>query len=243
MLYVMLPAFNEEKALSSLLDAYCRVLPTIGMDYSVVLVDDGSADDTVRVARVYSADLSMTILKHGHNRGLGAAMRTGLAFIAEHGTDDDLVATMDADNTHDPALIPLMIDKLAQGADVVIASRYESGGEEIGLSIHRRLLSRGASFLLHSIYRIPGAQDYTCGYRMYRPNKLREGIQRYGDEFITENSFVCMAEILIKIAKLPATVAEVPLTLRYDLKEGASKMKKVRTILRYLKFVTTVEFK
>jgi len=183
----------------------------------------------------------MTILRHGKNKGLGAAMRTGLTHIAEHGKDDDLVLTMDADNTHDPSIIPSMLRKIGQNADVVIASRYESGGAEVGLSAQRKFLSRGASLLLDTVYRIPGVRDYTCGYRLYRNACVRETIRRYGKHFITEDSFVCMAEILVKIAKLPSTVAEVPLILRYDLKEGASKMKKLKTIMRYLRFITTVE--
>lgn len=99
---------------------------------------------------------------------------------------------------------------------MAIASRYETGGDEVGLKLHRKILSRGASFLLDKCFKVEGAKDYTCGYRMYRRSVIKNAFNRYGENFIVENSFVCMAEILIKVAYLPARVAEVPLVLRYE---------------------------
>jgi dolichol-phosphate mannosyltransferase len=81
---------------------------------------------------------------------------------------------------------------------------------------------------------IRGAKDYTCGYRLYSGRILRKAGEIYGENLVEEPNFVCMVEILIKLARTGASIGEVPLVLRYDLKAGASKMKIGRTIVRYL---------
>jgi dolichol-phosphate mannosyltransferase len=237
MIYVMLPAYNEEKCLPLLLDNFYRVFQEISMPYKVVVVDDGSVDHTASIAKQYALRMPLELIKHGVNKGLGAAMRTGLSHVAETSRPTDVIVTMDADNTHNPEVLLEMLKKVEQGADVVIASRYQTGGDEVGLEVHRKMLSRGASLLLGLFFRVEGASDYTCGYRMYRCSVIKNALKRYGKALITENGFVCMAEILVKVAYLPATIAEVPLILRYDLKEGVSKMKKIKTIIQYLKFI------
>ena len=237
MIYVMLPAYNEEKALPVLLDKFSKLFEGNQLPYEVVVVDDGSTDGTAGIAERYARKIPLKLLKHGVNKGLGAAMRTGFSHIARISDSSDVVLTMDADNTHDPELALQMLKKTEGGADVVIASRYAEGGEEVGLKLHRKVLSRGASFLLDTCFTVRGARDYTCGYRMYRAWTIKQAFDRYKENFIVENSFVCMAEILIKIAYLPAQVEEVPLILRYDLKEGESKMKKLKTIMRYIRFI------
>ena len=237
MLYVMLPAYNEQDALPQLLDRFEALFAEYAVEHGYVVVDDGSRDNTLKVAEDRAKTLPMTVLPHGVNKGLGAAMQTGFAHLAEHAADDDIVVTMDADNTHDPALVPAMKDALDAGADVVIASRYAPGGEEVGLNAFRKVLSRGASFVVSTFLPVPGARDYTCGYRMYRVSKIKQAFARYGDGFITETSFVCMAEILVKTAYLPSRVAEVGLVLRYDMKGSPSKMKYLKTIIRYFDFI------
>jgi dolichol-phosphate mannosyltransferase len=147
--------------------------------------------------------------------------------------DEDVLITMDADNTHNPQLIGAMVKKIRSGASLVIASRYEQGSEVVGLSAARKFLSRGASELLRFFFPIPGAKDYTCGYRAYRGVKLKQAFELYGNRLVEERGFTCMAEILIKMRAVGVRVAEVPLVLRYDFKSGESKMKVPRTILHY----------
>jgi dolichol-phosphate mannosyltransferase len=198
------------------------------------VVDDGSRDGTIAAARSFADRLSIEVVPHGVNRGLGAALRTGLTAALERASDADAIATMDADNTHDPALLPDMLRRLEEApADLVIASRYTPGGEEVGLTALRRVLSRGASLLLTLVAPVRGARDYTCGYRLYRAALLRRAAGAWGDRLIEEAGFTCMAEVLLKLGRGGARVAEHPLILRYDLKEGASKMKVLRTIGRY----------
>jgi dolichol-phosphate mannosyltransferase len=239
MLVVMLPAYNESEAVPPLLARVAPVLKALPVNGRVLLVDDGSADDTIAVARRESQRLgiALTVAEHGVNRGLGEALKTGFMWARDNLAPDDVLVVMDTDNTHDPAVIPSMLAKLAEGCDVVIASRYAPGGEEVGLSPLRALLSRGASFVLSVFLPVKGARDYSCGYRAYTGKTVSRAFATYGDDFITETGFVSSAEILIKCAYLPARVGEVPLVLRYDLKGGASKMNITDTIGRYITMI------
>ena len=200
----------------------------------VLVVDDGSSDGTVAGAGAFADRLGIEVVPHGVNRGLGAALQTGLTEALRRAGATDAIATMDADNTHDPGLLPEMLRRLeTTPADVVIASRYTPGGEEVGLTPLRRLLSRGASLLLTLVAPVRGARDYTCGYRLYRAALLRRAAEAWNDRLIEEAGFTCMAEVLLKLGRGGARVTEHPLVLRYDLKQGASKMKVMRTIGRY----------
>ncbi len=236
-IWLALPAYNEERSLPPLLERCIPVAAALAGDgcrLAVIVVDDGSRDGTIAAARAFAGRLEVEVVPHGVNRGLGAALRTGLPAAIERAGEDDLVATMDADNTHDPGLLPEMRRRLlADPADLVIASRYTPGGDEIGLSPLRKVLSRGASTLLTLVTPVRGARDYTCGYRLYRASLLRRAAAAWGERLIEESGFTCMAEVLLKLGRGGARVAEAPLVLRYDLKEGASKMKVARTIGRY----------
>jgi dolichol-phosphate mannosyltransferase len=236
-IWLALPAYNEERSLPALLERclpVSRTLAAAGSRLSVIVVDDGSGDGTIAAARRFEDRLAVSVVPHDVNRGLGAALRTGLKAALEQATDSDAIATMDADNTHDPALLTEMLRRLTgTPADIVIASRYVAGGEEVGLSALRKVLSRGASFLLSAVVPVHGARDYTCGYRIYRASMLRRAWTAWEGRLVDEAGFTCMAEVLLKLGRGGARVTEAPLVLRYDLKEGASKMKVLRTIARY----------
>lgn len=232
-----LPAYNEERSLPALLIRcvpVAQALAAEGRQFKVVVVDDGSKDSTIATAQSFADRLAIEVVPHVVNQGLGAALRTCLASGLARVGDDDVVATMDADNTHDPGLLPAMWHHLENTpGDVVIASRYTPGGDEVGLTPLRKVLSRGASFLLTMTVPVKGARDYTCGFRVYRASMLRKASEQWKDKLIEESGFTCMAEVLLKLGRGGARVLEWPLILRYDLKEGASKMKIMRTITRY----------
>jgi dolichol-phosphate mannosyltransferase len=236
MIYVVLPAYNEEPNIKPLMDALAELRQSVP-DLTPIVVDDGSADATAQCARTYGADLNVEVIEHVKNKGLGAAVKTGLRRVCEIGRDDDIVVFLDADNSHNPDHIKGMVKLIRQGKDVVIASRYVPGGKEVGLSHFRSAGSRLVSLALASIYQVNGASDYTCGYRAYRVATVRKGFEVYSDNLVTESSFVCMAELLVKLSSVGARVAEYPLVLRYDLKQGESKMDIPKTLRRYAHFV------
>jgi len=238
MIHILLPAYNEERSITLLLDRIKQALKNFTGNYVVLVVDDGSTDTTKKVVEFLSNRLPVRIISHRSNQGLGAAMDTGLKEIMCTSSAEDIIVTMDADNTHDPALIQEMVNKINLGYDVIIASRYQKGGQEVGLSLRRKFFSKVVNVILKIIFPIIGAKDYTSGYRAYKGARLKEAFSFYNGKLVEEKGFLCMAEILIKLRRLISLrVVEVPLVLRYDLKNTPSKMKVMRTILRYLRMI------
>ncbi len=228
MIYLLLPAYNEELAIQSLLERVADV----PFDLRVIVVDDGSVDAT---AEVVARHAHVHLVRHNHNRGLGEAFRTLFGVALAEATADDLLVTMDADNTMDPELIAAMLNEVAEGSDIVIASRF-ANGREVGVPPLRRLLSRLAWLTLQSSFAVPNVRDYTCGYRMYRVSLLQK-LARSRPDFFESNGFTATVELLLNLSALNPKISEVPLVLRYDRKLGHSKMKVVTTVFQYLGLV------
>ena len=235
--YVVLPAYNEQHALAPLLDAVRQAMEPTRLPYTVIVVDDGSRDATALVASKASFDMPVELVEHDVNRGLAAALRSGLDAALDRCGPDDVIVTMDADNTHPPRLIPEMVARLQAGHDVVIASRFQPGARVHGLPRSRELFSLVARWMFQATFPIRGVRDYTCGYRAYRANALRQAIDTYGDQLITETGFACMADVLLKLRRLDLRMTEVPLELHYDRRGGDSKMPVLRTIRQTLLLV------
>jgi dolichol-phosphate mannosyltransferase len=231
MLSIVLPAYNEANDLPELIERIGRTMADYGKRFQIVVVDDGSVDGTAEVAEAAAAHLPVKVVRHERNGGLGRALRTGLLVALK---DGKYVVTMDADNSHDPELIPLMVERLQHGHDVVVASRFQNGGREVGVGLYRRALSHTASRVLRWAFPLEGVRDYSSGYRAYRAELLQHLVAEYGEQrFIEESGFACMLEALLKLGARKARIAEVPLVLRYDRKRGASKMRIARTVRRY----------
>ena len=130
-----------------------------------------------------------------------------------------------------------MVQQIAEGSDLVIASRYQPGARVKGLKRSRMFFSWAAGLLFRVFVGFEGIKDYTCGFRAYRVDMLRKTMRLYGDKFITQKGFGCMVELLLKVAGQSATMNEVPMILRYDLKQGASKMNVQKTMKQTLKLL------
>jgi len=234
---VVLPAFNEERDLGELLERIDQAMADDAQPYEVIVVDDGSQDHTSTIAERHAAFMPILLHRHPANQGLGGTIRDGLRIAAERAGERDIIVAMDADNTHTPTLIRSMIRLVHEGNDVVIASRYQRGAYVRGVPTHRRLLSYGASLLFQLAFPIHGVRDYTSGYRAYRAPLLKEAFGTYGDQFVSEDGFACMVDILLKLRSMDAICRECPIILRYDFKSGASKLNVPRTIWRTLRLL------
>jgi len=136
-------------------------------------------------------------------------------------------------------LLPTLVaEGTRRGLDLVIASRFAPGGREVGVAPHRWLLSRGASLALRLAFRLPPeVRDVSTGFKAYRGALLRRLASRWGERLVEEQGVACMAELLVKAAAIGATIGEVPMVLRYDLKAGPSKMRTARTVRAYLRLL------
>jgi len=233
---IVLPAYNEEETILSLIMDIKRILGERFNDFEVIVVNDGSTDNTAKIV----SELNLHILKlveHNRNKGLSESIKTGLLYALKNFDENDIIVTMDADNTHSPGLIHRMSTFIEEGNDVVIASRYRPGARVIGLTLARKTISFGGNMLLRLLFPTRGVKDYTSGYRAYRAGVLSKAFDLWENSFINEPGFSCQVDILLKLRKMRVIMNEVPLILRYDQKESASKMNVTSTIIDTLKLV------
>lgn len=188
-LTIVLPAINEADNLSNLLPRLHEVARSIG-SYEILVVDGGSTDDTPQRATMHGARVHFQ-----KERGYGSALKE--AFAQAEGR---FIVTMDADYSHDPYFIRDLYAMRAK-ADVVVASRYVTGGasEVSGL---RSALSRILNATFRRVLAIP-IRDMSSGFRLYRRDALRE-------IDITRRNFDALEEILIKLVGMGHSAVEVP---------------------------------
>jgi dolichol-phosphate mannosyltransferase len=236
LIVVILPAFNEETSLPILLPKLKKTLMEFGEDIRILVCNDGSNDSTQDKLENFQKEISLEIISHKVNRGLGEAIRDLFERAAEIAQPEDVIVRLDCDDTHEPEFIPTIVKKVREGYDVVIASRFLPGGGQLGVSLHRAFISRCANLFMQFFFRIPNLKEYSCGFRGYRAEKIKEAISFYGNNFIQLKGlgFTCTLEKLVKLKLLGATFGEVPFLLRYDQKQSDSKMISSVTTLGYL---------
>ena len=129
---LVLPVFNEGK---SIYDLLCSVSESISSDIQVIVVDDKSTDDSLMWVKKFLEEnnkLKVEVISHKKNIGLGGAINSGLNYCLNN-LNFKVLVTMDGDNTHNPLLIPKMVNEIDAGKDVVIASRYRKGALVLGI--------------------------------------------------------------------------------------------------------------
>lgn len=234
MIWLFLPAYNEADSLPSLLPKIAETLT--GRSYRIVVVDDGSRDRTPDILEGFRSRLPLDVLTHPINRGLGETERDGFEFIAMQCTPGDVVVRVEADDTHEPRYIFSLLEKLDSGYDVVNTSRFQPGGGQMGVDGYRSVISRAANLFMQLVFGIPGTRDYSCGFRAYRAQIIQDALAVFGNHFIQLRGlgFTSTLEMIVKLHLLGARFAEVPFVLRYDQKQGNSKMVSSITTLGYL---------
>lgn len=236
MIYIVLPAYDEERSIDSLFPKIEQVMKENQYDYKIVFVNDGSQDRTAGALDKYLDKLPIEVITHKINRGLWETIRDGFERAAESCQPGDIIIRMDCDDSHDPKYIPLMIERISEGYDVVIASRFQRGGKSFGVSAYRNLISRIANLTMKIFFPIKGVWEYSCGYRAYRAELVQDALNIFGNAFIDLRGlgFTCTLEKLIKFRMMRAKIGEIPFELRYDLKKSPSKMITSITTLGYL---------
>jgi dolichol-phosphate mannosyltransferase len=232
--FIILPCYNEEKNIETLIKSIeenCSTIP-----YKIIAVDDGSKDKTGIILNKLRKRLPITVVKHQHNKGLHAALKSGLIEAVRMAKPWDFIVTMDSDLTHDPKYISNMLSKISGAFDIVVASRYVDSAKQKGVPLHRRILSRGVSYVGKLVFKLP-IKDVTSGFRCYKAEIIAKIMERYGQSFIEAEGFEVSFELLVKAQKIGAKITEIPFFLDYSKKKGASKLKIKRTIYNYLKLL------
>lgn len=236
MILILLPAFNEEESISSLMLKLKVTLEEMNEEYKVLVCNDGSNDSTQRLLEEFATNMPLEIINHKINRGLGESIRDLVEKASDISGPGDIIIRLDCDDTHEPEYIPEIVNKVRSGFDVVIASRFEPGGGQMGVSGYRAFVSRCANLFMKVFFPIRGLKEYSCGFRGYKAEIIKEAVEFFGNNFIQLKGlgFTCTLEKLVKLKLIGARFGEVPFILRYDQKESESKMVSSVTTLGYL---------
>jgi dolichol-phosphate mannosyltransferase len=237
-LVILIPVLNEAGNIVRLvrdLQALSDELQN-RLDVQVILLDDGSQDDTSVLASqaASQAGISLTVLRHEVNQGPGMAFATGFCHLPGVLQDDDLVMTMEGDNTSRLELVKQMLVRLDEGYDVIFASPYAYGGKIVNTSAYRIFLSSVANLFIKELLGIHGLLTVSSFFRLYRVPALKKLQAVYGPGIVERRGFECMVEMTMKMMNLHLTISEVPMVLDTHARVGKSRMKILRTIRGYI---------
>ncbi len=229
--WVVLPTYNEADNVGPMVAAILEQLP----DATLLVVDDGSPDGTGRLAdQLAASDARVRVRHRAAKQGLGRAYLDGFRIALTGGAG--IVVQMDADFSHDPAALPALIGPIASDtADLVIGSRYVSGGCVVDWGRARRVISRAGSIFARVVLDLH-PHDLTGGFKAWRAPTLGsipfDGVHAGGYVFQIEMTYLA--------SRLGARVHEVPITFR-DRRIGQSKMSR-RIVVEALVVVVALRF-
>jgi len=224
---VIVPTYNEKENIESLV-TQLLALPT---RVHIIVVDDNSPDGTGEIAdRLAVENAGRVIVIHRPGKlGLGTAYTAGFKEALTEGAD--LICSMDADFSHNPRYVPDIVDKVNQGYDLVIGSRYVQGGGSTQ-TLGRKMFSGGANTLTRVLLGLH-AHDTTAGFRCYR----RQTLESLDLDSIKSSGYSFLFEMLFRVEQRGWKVGEVPIIFQ-DRRLGASKIsrneifKALKTMLR-----------
>jgi dolichol-phosphate mannosyltransferase len=210
---VVIPTFNERDNIPKLVDTVLGLYP----DIHILVVDDHSPDGTSDVVRELQAKRpNLLLLERMKNPGFAASYRDGFSqMLAEPWCQ--AVISMDADFSHDPAVVRHLLAKLA-GNDVVVGSRYTAGGSVQHWNLRRRMLSRGANFYVRGVLGVP-TRDTTSGFMCMR----REALNGVPFRETSAEGYAFLVELKYLLKQAGNRIAEYPIVFE-ERREGQSKM-------------------
>ncbi len=190
---VFFPAFNDAKSIGKLVAEALKVLPALADDYEIIVVNDGSTDETDDVLRDLEKKYKeLRVVRHETNKGYGAALQSGFRTASK-----ELVFYTDGDGQYDVRELPLLFEKLDDKADVVNGYKIERADGK-----RRRWLGGIYNRLAHFFFALP-IRDVDCDFRLIRKNAL-DGVD------LTSTSGGICVELVYKLKKKGCNFVEIP---------------------------------
>lgn len=210
---VVVPTYNEAPNLERLVAAIHAAIPDCG----ILVVDDESPDGTGRLAAsIAERDPRVAVIRRAPPRGRGLAGRDGYLEALARGAE--AIFEMDADFSHDPALLPRLLAELERGADVVLGSRFVSGGSDLDRGVVRRTITLLANRFIRTVLGVP-VGDCNSGYRGFR----RAALLAIDPASLTSTGPSIVQETLFRAHRAKLRLVEIPLVF-VDRRSGESKL-------------------
>jgi dolichol-phosphate mannosyltransferase len=212
--WLILPTYNEAENVGPIVRAARAQLRDVDR---ILVVDDNSPDGTGAIADELARELDgVEVLHRPGKQGLGRAYLAGFAHALANGAD--LVLEMDADFSHDPADLPRLIATAEEGADLVLGSRYVTGGSVTDWGLLRRLVSRGGSWYARTVLGVE-VRDLTGGFKCFR----RAVLEALELDAVHADGYGFQIELTYRTIQAGFRVVEIPIVFR-DRRVGQSKM-------------------
>lgn len=212
---VVIPTYNEANNIEKILNS---VLRFAGCD--VLIVDDNSTDGTREIVKKMFNTSRIHMIERPSKLGLGTAYLAGFKWGLQR--DYDLFFEMDADLSHDPAVIPDFIEKVGDGFDLVVGSRYlHNTISVVGWDFKRLLLSKFGNWYASTLLGIKQFTDLTSGYRCY----TKKALMAVNLDAVKSNGYAFQIEMVYRAYKAGVKAAEIPIIF-YERQGGSSKMSK-----------------
>ncbi len=230
MIYVCIPAHNEERTIGVLLWKIRKVMLEFGRDYEVLVLDDASTDGTAEVLARYRRVLPLRVLEEERRAGYPSAVQRLLREALDRTSypKRDAAVLLQADFTESPDSIVPLIKALEGGADIV-AGVVEKNGCPAPRAA--RMARRIAPWVLGRAFGGAPVSDPLSGFRAYRLIVLKKALAEYrGRPFLTTDGWASNVELLGLVAPHARRIVEAPLTLRYDGSGRPSRLSAVRTL-------------
>lgn len=210
---VVIPTYNERENLPLILDRVRSSTPAA----HVLVADDASPDGTGQAAEHLATDDDhVHVLHRPGKQGLGAAYLDAFGWGLKHGFD--VLVEMDADGSHRPEDLPRLLERLAQGADLVLGSRWVPGGSVVNWPFSRLLISRIGNTYVRLVLSL-GLRDATGGYRAFR----RSTLLQLGLDDVASQGYCFQVDLARRAVEAGLRVEEVPITF-VEREIGTSKM-------------------
>lgn len=235
LVYVITPVLDEEPNMPTLISSWANLVKELlEFDFRFILIDDGSTDNTVSHAKEFAKNISLTVISHPTNRGPGYAFGTGFEYLYGILKPEDIVITIEGDNTSRLETLKIMLGRITrENVDVALASPHAYGGGITNTVWYKIVLSHMSSALTKILLNIRGIHTFTSFFRAYQGYVIIKLQEAFGKRIIQFTGFECMIELLKKITIFHFSITEVPMNVDTSLRKGKSKLKIFKTARKY----------
>jgi dolichol-phosphate mannosyltransferase len=233
MVYFLIPAYDEERTIGLLIYKLRKVMENVRRRYLILVLDDGSADETTQRVEAYSRLVPLLLFRHAANKGYGPSLDRLVreACRMSRVPERDIAITLEADFSVNPDPVPAMVREIEAGADIVIGSTLAAQSQTTGTPFHSRMFAKLLPLVYNSVQPVAGVRDYSSAFRAYRIALLKRGLREFQESLITAGSKAANAQLLLRLGQLSPVVKELPVTARYDIRMRPSRFR-LRSSLR-----------